>query len=69
MVIYVTLVTFQMAFVMNNSTNVVINDGMVQLLAKSPTFSCQQLAMDDWNLDEESLRKWHKFQHYKSIIP
>ena len=25
--------------------------------------------MDDWNLDEKSLRKWQYLQHNKSIIP
>jgi hypothetical protein len=48
--------------------NIVMDVGCVLPLAKTPTFSCQQVViMDDWNLDEKTLGKWQYLQHYKYI--
>ena len=29
----------------------------------------ENIVMDDWNLDEMSISKWHQSQHYKSWMP
>jgi hypothetical protein len=73
MIVYVTMVTFQMTLLMNKWTNIVIDDdGWVHPLAKNPTFYVSNLwwniVMDDWDMDEKSLGKWRKWQHYKPII-
>jgi hypothetical protein len=38
-------------------------------IGQNPTFTCQQLVMKCWHLDERSLGKWQQLQHCESIIP
>ena len=62
MVLYVTVLTFQMTLFMNKSTNIVMNYKVVHMIAKTlPSLVsnlCWNIVMDDWDLDEKSLDKW-----------
>ena len=72
MLLYVTVVTFQMTLLMNKWTNIVMEDEWVHPLAKTLPSLVNNLwwniVMDDWILDEKLLGKWQWLQHCKSII-
>jgi hypothetical protein len=62
MVLYIIMLTFQMTFLMNKSTNIVMDYEGVHMLAKTlPSLVnnlCWNIVMDAWNLDEKPLDKW-----------
>jgi len=66
------MVTFRMAFLMNNFTNIVMDDGWVHLLAKTlPSLIGNlwwNIIMDDY-LDGTELHKLSSLHHCKSITP